>query len=198
MKTLLSAIALMFVVNALSYAQTEKGKIIISGATDLSLSSIKIQQESDGSGFNEEATVTKFNIEPSVSYFVIDNLALGLSLDFETGKEKNDNAESKDNSCILGPSIRYYFGESNIKPYLRGDVMFGTGNYESENDLYEYESKYNIWGWDLGAGMALFLNDYVAFDLGLVYSFLKNVDKDNNSKYKTKGFALSGGISIYL
>lgn len=90
---------------------------------------------------------------------------------------------------MIGPALRYYFGSSNIKPYLEGDYITGFTKYD--------EGKIKVNGWDLGAGLAFFLNDYISLDVKLGYANATAEDTaEPDYEIKTKGFALSAGFSI--
>jgi len=195
MKKLLMIVAVMAFVSTASFAQTEKGKMIVSGASDLSYSSVKETPEQNGRE-GESTKYKNFNISPTLGYFVMDNLAVGLMFDYTSQKEKEEGSEEgKYNTFMFGPMVRYYFGTTNIKPYVHADVMFGSSKSEQGNT----ETKYKSTGWDLGGGVAFFLNEYVSIDMGLKYGSLTEKNKDNSEyKYKTKGLAFTGGFSIFF
>ncbi len=189
MKKELMVMAVLAFLATASFAQTEKGKVVFSGASDLSFSSMKYQQEYDGEDMGDDSKMNTFNIKPSVSYFVIDNLSLGLALDFESQKVE----DYKETSFMVGPMVRYYFGTSNIKPFIQGDVMFGS--YKEDDD--GWDSKKKLSAWDLGAGVAIFVNDFISVDLGLGYvSLTATDDEDDKSKVKASGVVFNGGFSI--
>ncbi|WP_430813363.1 outer membrane beta-barrel protein [Carboxylicivirga sp. RSCT41] len=190
MKKYLSLVILIMV-TVVSFGQTEKGKVAVSGASDLNFSALNYQFEYDGEDVGEDFGVTNFNIKPTVSYFVIDNLAIGLAFNYQF--EKID--DYKENSFMFGPTVRYYIGASKVKPYVQADVLVGN----SKADDGDEESKSNISGWDLGAGVAIFLNDFVSIDLGLGYASLTETDDDDDKfKLKAGGVAFTGGFSVYF
>ncbi|MCU4164403.1 outer membrane beta-barrel protein [Carboxylicivirga caseinilyticus] len=188
-------------INLSSFAQTEKGKIIMSGTSDLGLSSTTTKFEYDGESYSDDIKSTQFNITPSLGYFVIDNLALGLSIDFESTKQKVSSDSYTSNSLLFGPFARYYVGSGNIKPYIQGDFLFGNqkSKYDYSGVNMSGESKNNVSAWDLGVGLGFFLNDFISLDLGLGYGSITMSDGDN-SKDKTiiSGVALSGGFAIFF
>jgi opacity protein-like surface antigen len=103
--------------------------------------------------------------------------------------------DDKETSFMFGPTVRYYFGSTNIKPYVHGDVMFGNNKSEEGG----VDSKSKVSGWDIGAGVAFFLNDYVAIDLGLGYgAYTGTNDDDDKYKVKASGLAINGGFSIFF
>lgn len=177
--------------SVISFAQTEQGKVVLSGSADLSFSSNKSQLQYDGEAMGDKATTTKFSFTPSVGYFIFDNLALNIGMEFESEKQ----GDMKSNSLIVGPGLRYYFGTSNIKPFLQGDLMFGSSTSEDGED----ESTASVMGYDLGAGVAVFLNQHIALDFGLGYaSATFTSDEDSKLKFKSEGVVFVAGISVYL
>ena len=65
------------------FAQTEQGKFILSGATGLQFISSNVDYEYDGQS-QGDFTQSSFSIMPSIGYFVMDNLAVGLSANFSS------------------------------------------------------------------------------------------------------------------
>ncbi|MFV0590686.1 MAG: outer membrane beta-barrel protein [Draconibacterium sp.] len=173
-----------------SFAQTEKGQFFVSGASDLSFISSKTKLLYDGKK-QGSADQNNFCFNTSVAYFVIDNLALGLALDFEHTKQAKD----KNNSFLVGPMARYYFGSTNIKPYVEACMGFGSGKELGEDS----EAKFKQFGWDAGAGVAFFVNDFVSIDFGVSYGDVKQTLKDDSkAELKTNGFGAMVGVSIFF
>ena len=177
--------------SAMSFAQTEQGKVVLSGSTDLNFSSVKSQMEYDGEDMGSKVSTSKFSFTPSVGYFIMDNLALSIGLEFESEKQ----GDMKSNSLMAGPGLTYYFGTSNIKPFLQGDLMFGSMKQDNGDD----EATLGAFGYDLGAGIAVFLNQHIALDFGLGYvAATLTSDEDSKFKVKTGGVVFAAGVSVYL
>ncbi len=173
-----------------SIAQTQKGKVFISGSSDLSLSSTTMTLEYDGEELGD-ADMSSFSFTPTVGYFVADGLALGLSLNIDNSKQDDITT----NSLLIGPIARYYIGSSNVKPFIQAGYYFGSQT--EEDDVEEIEAKASAW--DVGAGAAVFINDFASFDFSLGYgggSFTNKEDEKN--KLKVKGIAVSVGFSLYF
>jgi len=181
----------LLVLTTVMYAQTEKGKWYVSGSSDLSFSSVTSKFEYDGEEVGEGSDISQFNIKPSIGYFIADGLVLALSLDVETSKQD----DYKSNSFMVGPMLKYYFGSSNVKPFIQGDIMFGS---QTEDDGVD-EAKLKTSGWDLGGGVAIFVNEYISVDLGLGYARGSITNKDDDKqKMIVKGLAFNGGFSLYF
>nr|WP_321405804.1 outer membrane beta-barrel protein [uncultured Carboxylicivirga sp.] len=180
-------IILMISISFNSFAQTEKGKILVSGDTDLSFTSVTADR--DNQQVNNSLKVNQLSINPSISYFVIDKLALGLSVNIEDSKI--DNYES--NSLLIGPSLRYYVGSNSTKPFFIADFLFGNQSDNSNSST----DKTKVSGWDVGAGVAVFINHYASLDVSLGYGTF-TFKNDNNDKTKAYGLDVSIGFSLFF
>jgi outer membrane protein len=193
MKKILFIVAIMAIGTVSVLAQTEKGKFLISGSTDLSFTSTSMTLEYDNED-QGDSDVTTFTLTPRVAYFVADNFALGLAMNVENSKQ--DDATS--NSLLVGPTARYYVGGStSVKPYLEASYLFGS--QKEEDDTMDYEYKAKVSGWDLGGGAAIFLNEFASIDLGLTYGNATMTNKDDEKlKMKIKGLSVNVGFSLYF
>ena len=166
--------------------------MIVSGSTRLSYSSMTNELESGSQ--NYESDINEFSFKPSIGWFVSDGFAIGLTIDYESAKQDNDGYEYKTSTFLIGPSVIYYFGDSNIKPFIQGEYLFGKNKEDDDSD----ESEVKMNGWGMGAGVAFFLNKNISLDLGLGYANISGEYKDYDVEQTTKGFSLNGGISVYF
>lgn len=181
-------------------AQTEKGQILISGSSSLNFSIEKDKTKSDNID-TEGSRTTTFDINPMGGYFIINNLAVGISMPIILSSSKDgDGDKSKSNSFIFGPFGRYYFDAENIKPF--GQLAFGFGTltekYTPEGED-TYKEKYGQLSFAIDVGAAVFLNESVAIDFAFGYGSNRIKPKNNNEnnlRYVTGGFGFSGGISF--
>ena len=171
---------------------TAKGKMIVSGSTQLSYSSMTTEFEYQNMG--DESDFNEFSFKPSIGWFVADGFAIGLTIDYESVKQDDDEYEYKTSSFLIGPSAIYYFGNTNIKPFIQGEYLFGKNKEDDGSE--ELEAKMN--GWGLGAGVAFFLNKNISLDLGLGYAKISGEYEDYDVEQTIKGFSLHGGISVYF
>jgi len=180
----------LLVLTTVMYAQTEKGKWYISGSSDISYSSTTTTYEYDGEE-QGDLDLSQFNITPTIGYFVTDGLAVGLSFNVESSKQ--DDVTS--NSILIGPMAKYYFGTSNIKPFIQGGLYFGSQKEDDDVD----EAKAKASAWDLSGGVALFINDFASVDIGLGYGSATLTSKDDDkAKLKVNGLAFNVGFSLYF
>ena len=186
-----------------SFAQTEAGRVLVAGESSLNFSFMKDKVKDDD---NERDGPKHFNLEftPQAGYFVIDNLAVGVALpiQFSTLTVETDEGDYKEKESLLAfaPFARYYFGASNIKPFLQGAVGFGSSNQKTEPVQGEtVENKSSVFLWDITGGIGIFLNDNVSLDIGASYasvSLKPKENNENNARMISSGLGLSLGFTI--
>lgn len=150
-------------------AQTEKGDWMVGGNFRL----------------NTSDNNTEIGLTPTAGLFVIENLAIGANLTISYSK----NGTRKLTDLGIGPFVRYYFTNANVRPLLQGNLSFITektkiGNISSTNNGANYF---------LGGGAAIFISEQVSID-GLMGYYHSKVDGFSGGG----GFALSVGFQVYL
>jgi hypothetical protein len=177
-KPLFFTLLLLFITCLSVDAQLDKGKIFISGTSNLGLNfgseSEKVNgDKTDGTGYK----YYNFNFQPRAGYLFINNLVGGgyIDMDFYGDKDNDDvflGTTTKGATFILGPFARYYIHVCDkLIPYAEGQVGFGIDNYKDKyNDGGDW-TKYNetVFSYRLGAGATLFFNKMIGADLFLGY-----------------------------
>jgi outer membrane protein W len=177
-----------------AYAQYNQGRMLVGGSLGFSTETEKTKFDGNT---QTDGKWTNFSLEPQFGYFIIDNLAVGASLDLGLSKWKDD-ADSDDDktytSIEIQPTVRYYLPQ-NI--FFQGQVGFGTAKSKfGSGNVDEY--KYNTLSWALAAGYAYFLNDNVAIEPMVGYGSVREKDKDSDVKYIDNGIFLRVGLQVYL
>ena len=175
MKKNIVIIALAFL-SLQSYAQTKKNNLMIGG--NIGYSSTKT------SSLNVKNTT--LNISPTVGYFVGDNLAVGVNLNYSQEKF----ASITQSLFSFGPFARYYFGEHDkLKPFGQIGLGLFSGNHQVNfNNTKITGSSYHI-----GLGTAYFLTKNVALE-GMLQYQKTNPKEGSNSNI----LALKIGFQIHL
>ena len=197
----------LFVISALALfglanAQIEKGTWLIEGKTGLGFNNVSTQLKK-GNESIDGPKVSTFSISPNVGYFVADNLAIGLELNYLsiTTKSKSyigyrlteRSEEESKNTLTLLPNLTYYFPTStNLKPYIGAGIGFGS---ITEKD-WEGKETASGFAWGAKGGAVYMLNNSIAFNLGLSYGQLSL--ERNNITNKANTFGANAGISIFL
>jgi outer membrane protein len=195
-----SFILLLFVFSV--HGQTTRGTILIGGESNFDLSTMNSKWKSDD-GSGTHGNIIRFGISPRIGFFIIDNLAVGVKLPigFQFQEDKNNDKFSS-TSLGISPFLKYYFGTSNIKPYLNGSIGFSNMTMKDDPDIgATNKTTVGVFSYELGGGFGVFLNDKVSLDIGIGYNYSSYKEKENNdNNYRDiySGIGLGVGISILL
>ena len=151
-------------VTSLSFAQTSKSNLMLGGSASYNSYS-----------YEGGSSSTELNVNPSIGYFVIDNLALGAQLGY--------NLPSGSEATIMGgPFVRYYFVSlaSNVK-------LFGQADAEFSKTAGASEISTNIGG---SAGLASFISKSTALEVSFGYH--------KNTLAKLSQFGVNVGFQIHF
>jgi opacity protein-like surface antigen len=198
----LYATLLIIGISLSAVAQTTKGSLLLGGQTSLNLDFSKTKWKSDlGSG--DDSKSTSFEFSPELGYFVIDNMAIGVSLpiNYSTMTDSDDDKMTR-SSFVFAPFLKYYFGDSMMKPFLNGSIGFGKGSMKYDlgsgfSDSYSM----TMFAYQVGAGLGVFLNEKVSLDLGLRWSSTSTIQVEanpNNSKTTSSGLGFGIGVFVVL
>lgn len=154
-------LCLMFAVTGNSQA-VNKGAWMIGGNIGFSSVSVK----------DSDISVNTFNFSPSVGYFVVDNLGIGLGVDYLSISIDGES----DSFTYLTPAVRYYVYDA-----LFAQVSYQLGLTDGlENTLR------------IGAGYSWFLNNSVAIEPQVYYSLISDEDVD------AAEFGLAIGVRAFI
>ncbi|GIL23550.1 MAG: hypothetical protein BroJett042_20630 [Bacteroidota bacterium] len=200
MKKIMYAILAMMFIAPAAWAQTTQGSKSIGGGFEY----YSNKQENIYGNYDYESS--SFEIMPQVGYFIIDNLEVGVLLNYTSGKSGYTQLDpTKNSSFSVGPFARYYKFTSNERFAFTGtfSVSFGSGKttYPSSS-----ESKTGNMGVFISPGFTYFLSEKWGLDFQLQgigftsYDPNKDVD-DDNSKTITFGvssFTPSIGFRFFI
>jgi len=197
-------------------AQTEKGTFAISGKTGLGFTSTTVKYENAGQTEDGPKT-SSFNISPSVGYFIIDNLEIGLELDYTTSTTKQKivgspatvgtpgypsiDTKSTETTFAIMPTTTYFFSKEKARPYINAgmgfvDIKQKANSLSSSGAISSYENNNNGFIWGVGGGLAYFISKSISFDLGLGYA--KYTYKEDGVKIKSGALNANIGISVFI
>jgi hypothetical protein len=186
------------------YGQLTNGGNFIVG-TSVGLSSANsniIQDDAEGEGPQS----SQFSISPKVGYFIMDNLAIGIGLDYTRSLVKEPNEDRNlDSDLLFGPYARYYLPlADDVALFIEGS--FGFGNSTS-NLLIGGETRNistNIFAVGFGPGLTVFSDQGFSISAIFKYNFARsNFDTDiggvqRSTIAKTNQFNFSVGVSYYF
>ncbi len=122
---------------------------------------------------NGTVTQNAFQIEPMVSYFVVDNISVGLNITYIYQKTENDFSSDSEKleQTYIGPIAKMYFGEKSLRPFIMADFLFLTAEAYSGKEL------------DLGGGLFYQLSGNFGINLlakyGIVWRDEDLIDSQN-------------------
>lgn len=163
MKKTLTTLMFVILFAGVSVAQIEKGTVLVGASSNLGYSS--------ASNENSDDNVNLFILDLKAGYFLIDNLAAGLSFGYT--KYSGDNLDGS--STAFGLFGRYY---------VNGKFFLGLG-YNSTK-VEDAEAVKSV---PLEAGYAAFITDNIAIEPSLRYAIGVG-DNESNSFGLNVGFAL--------
>ena len=120
---------------------------------------------------------TSYNLglHPKLGYFVLPNIALGLSGDFSL----SGNRGSQTINYGVSPFARVYFARDNesrpahpLQVFVEGGVGFGGTNSRYETSAGVTRATTNGMRLYVMPGVDYFINDHVAAELGIEYLFI--------------------------
>ncbi len=180
------------------HAQTNAGKVLLGGSSGFALGSGSSKVKSDGYSESGPKTTT-VSFTPFIGYFPVNNLSIGLQAELIYSKVKIEDEAESSNTFVMGPFARYYFGTTNIKPFVDATVVFGSIKQKVESGGYSEELILNTTILAGDIGIAFFLNDVVSLDLMVGYSNATSKNKHvKEVKYISSQIDFSFGFSIVL
>lgn len=215
-KTTVLAVLFFAMSFGLLQAQTNHGDFMLGAHSSLNLSGSggelmglgfsRIKFKSDRDGFNEADPdkAVSLNFTPKVGYFVTDNIALGLDLNFATSKVTYGTSEDENTQKLFttGPFVRYYIPTPTVLPFVEVGGAFGRISTKFDNSLIGAQiTKYNVVALTGGAGVAAPLGENVMLDIMAGYSSIttKEVqDNDDNDRTVTGTISLQLGFTVFL
>ena len=130
-----------------------------------------------------------WSFTPAAGYFIANNLAVGLQLSVSSASEKENGDKYTETTTMLLPFARLYFGKSNVKPFVQAAVGPGWQKWG-----YDEKETGNITGYELGGGLAVFINQSISLDFSLGYA--SATTKLDDWKTTAKGIGGNIGFSI--
>jgi outer membrane protein len=182
---------LSFTVNA----QTEQGKWMISGSTSISYATTNLTLEFDGEEISDDTKGSLFSFTPSVGYFVINNLAVGLDLSFASTNNDNGTTDvtTSSFSSILGGTYYFEAGDK-FKPFI--GLGAGIISTSSGDDDTLKSSGLVLRG---KGGLAYFVNQSLSIDFSVLYLNTSQKNKENSDLVsKNSSIAVGLGFSLFL
>ncbi len=191
-------IFIMTMGSMVALAQTSQGTLSLGGSVGITTN----KDENDG----EDVTRSTFEFSPSVGYFVIDHLMVGLDLSISSTKEDDGfGGDDKQTTFGIGPFARYYVPLGEGKFMFTGEAGFGFAAVKDKPDGQD-ETKGSAVNFYVAPGFTFFPTEKWGFDLqvNLLNFSSFDPDKDNDDdKFNSFHFGITGftstiGIRYYI
>lgn len=125
----------------------------------------------------------QFSITPRIGYFLLDNLVIGISMDYTLNQTSrpvtpgmpNSRIETEtDSDLLFGPYSRYYFLSSEDKG-LFGELSFGFGSSSDITNIGTAQStSTNVFAGSVGPGFTIFSRDAIGIEALVKYNFSRS------------------------
>lgn len=205
-KIILFVIGLLLM-SSLGAQVTRQGNFILGSTIGFSAAKSTITQDR-GSGNKEEQNPysTQLSLAPSIGYFLIDNLPLGIRLDYTFNSVKDQNGlKAEDSNVLFGPFARYYMPMNN-NLYFFGEAGFGFGNSRDTKDLETGTQKINtnLMSFGVGPGFTIIASNAIGIEALIKYNYARSkfdteiLGVKQNTTSNTNQFSISLGVQFYF
>ncbi|MEY8760789.1 OmpW family outer membrane protein [Chryseobacterium tongliaoense] len=200
-KLLLAGAVALF---GLSNAQMTKGDWVISGNTTLGFNNVSTTIKAGGESV-DGPKVNTFSATPSVGYFVIDKLAVGIDLGFTTATTKFEGLKATTTSFSVMPTGTYYFvNDSKFVPFLGAGIGYASVKNKGTGDFMgvptSNETTTDGLAWKVKGGVTYMATQSLGVNLGVSYDQFSNKKTYMNTDVKTnvKTFGVNVGFSYFI
>lgn len=200
--------AMLFAISGPVIAQvTNQGNFLIGSTLGFSSSASDIRFVNSNSDEEGQGPASlQINFAPNIGYFLMDDFALGLSMDFTFSRQEEPSTDrTEDSNLLFGPFFRYYFPLDDGLAFF-GEASFGFGN--SSDDLFIGEMKQSIntsiFATGFGPGFTIIAKNGIGIEAIFKYNYaqsrfntlLNGINQETITK--TNQFDISLGVQYYF
>ena len=188
-------ILIFILFSCVSLAQTQKGKFLVEGGSNLE--GVLSNESYDNGTGPQKTNNSQLVLQMGLGYFILKNFVIGegSTWSFYTTKDNSTGDKTKSTNISVGPLLRYYVGQSKVKPLVQANIAWLSSNIAYISAGLNSTTKSSGILYSGGIGVAYFLNDYVSFNGIVGYSNSSQTTTDNNNN-KTKQTV--GGFNINI
>jgi hypothetical protein len=181
MKRTLSLLAiLILLLTQKTNAQLERGNVLV--GADLARFNLGLEKDA---GFD-------ININPKAAWFIKDNVALGLQVQF--GVSKTNDTSATRTTYAIGPLARYYVNKPDMNLLKHGRWFVEANAGIQGQNTSKGNGSTNGLGIGVGPGYAYFITPNIGFETLLKYNPIIGFGND----HFTSSLNLNFGFQIYL
>ncbi|WP_294198883.1 OmpW family outer membrane protein [uncultured Chryseobacterium sp.] len=200
-KLLLAGAVALF---GLSNAQMTKGDWVISGNTGFGFNNVTTKVKAEGQSA-DGPKVSTFSLTPSVGYFVIDKLAVGIDLGLTSATTKYEGTKSTTTSFSVMPTATYYFSnDSKFVPFLGAGIGYASIKNKGEVNFMGLSSSDETTtdglAWRVKGGVTYMATQSLGINLGVSYDQFSNKETFMGTDVKThvNTFGVNVGFSYFI
>jgi hypothetical protein len=190
---------LLILVGGSAYGQLKKGSFMIGGSMGFSSSSTP--SFNGTTGRTENVKATSVSCAPAIRYFLIDNLAAGITLSINGSNTKASYGKGSSFGIQAGPTVRYYFpfGKFAVFPTIAAT----WGKDKSKTDfvpsvqLPDNEVEWSTATYAGGVGLAWFIANNVSID-GILYYQSNDTGIQNSDTDPVNSVIFNVGIQVFI
>jgi hypothetical protein len=202
-----TSLILMFGILAcrqLSYAQLQKGNILLGGVIGLTNSETEYEFLV-GTVPGGKVKAFNFTFSPNVSVFIAKRFSLGVELPVSYENSHNSYAKSWSTTYLIGPVVRYYFPFSKwalfpqLNYALGGLTSKGPRFSPSTGDLEDTKISGMSTKLKAGVGLTYFINPNIAIEGLLFYQRETHAyDNDKAMDMSQSSLNFNFGVQAYI
>ncbi|MFN7116169.1 MAG: outer membrane beta-barrel protein [Saprospiraceae bacterium] len=186
---------------------TRQGNFILGSTIGFSsVNSQIVQDKGSGETQADNPYSTQLSLAPSIGYFLIDNLPLGIRMDYTFNRVKDQNGlRAEDSNILFGPFARYYMSLKN-NMYFFGEAGFGFGNSRDTKDLASGTQKINtnLFSFGVGPGVTVIATNAIGLEALVKYNYARSkfdteiLGVKQNTTSNTNQISISLGVQFYF
>lgn len=199
---MLTAVLAVLLSSQLTIGQTlDRGNFLVGANLGFSRAATERSVTTDGDKEKGEGPSSmQFNIAPNLGYFLVDNLVLGIGLDYTLSSVKQPNEDKTDDSDLLfGPFVRYYFPfNDDMALFLVSTFGFGNSSDETLIGTTTKSINTNIIALGVGPGFTIFSRNGVGIEAIFKYNYARSAFDTEEGGVKTSTKSLTNQFDIGL
>ena len=166
----------------------------------VSYSTNNVDEEGEG------PSALQINVAPNVGYFIVDNFALGIGMDYTFSSVEEPNQDkTTDSDLLFGPFMRAYLPVGDDMAFFL-ETDFGFGNSSDEQFIGEDKQSINtnIFAIGVGPGFTILSNSDMGIEALFKYNFARgqfNTESGGiktTTTTKTNQFDIAIGVQFYF
>lgn len=158
----------------------DKGNFMAGASIGFSSVNSNTESTTTSGTVTTDNSALQFSVTPRIGYFLIENLVIGIGMDYtlnqtsrpvDPGNPSSRIETETDSDLLFGPYSRYYFLTGEDKA-LFGEVSFGFGSSSDKTNIGTTQStSTNVFAASIGPGFTIFSGDAIGIEALVKYNF---------------------------